>query len=308
MASALIHIAIFSKSYADSPWCLAELSIMLKSGAKIIPIFYHVEPSDLRWVDQGKRMYVQAFKEHERKGRYSQEQLHEWKSAHQTVSFYTGQIIKTNEILIFKCFYLLLDEMRLLKNIVSSVLKEINNNVLLVVAKHPVVLKEIVEDFKVNLLQPVNANHNVQIIGIWGMGGSSKTTVAKELYNEISSSMERKCLLHQKQKKLLNDLCIKDLAIDNIEEGMASLSRGLRYVRVLIVLDDVDNMEQLDASLPTKDKLEKGSRIIVTTWAYDHVLKSWGISSIYKMRQLYRFCILCKAAFLLACFHKILST
>ncbi|GLJ15338.1 hypothetical protein SUGI_0251540 [Cryptomeria japonica] len=39
MASALLHIAIFSKGYAESPWCLAELSFMLKSGATIIPIY-----------------------------------------------------------------------------------------------------------------------------------------------------------------------------------------------------------------------------------------------------------------------------
>ncbi|XP_057839192.2 disease resistance protein RPV1 [Cryptomeria japonica] len=129
------------------------------------------------------------------------------------------------------------------------------------------------------------------------MGGSGKTTLAKELYNEISFSMDKssfvfdvrdaatKGLLHEKQKKLLNDLGVQGLAFDNIEDGVRNLSRGLRSVRVLIVLDDVDNMEQFDALLPTKDNLQKGSLIIVTTRVCD-TLKSWGISSIYKMRQL----------------------
>ncbi|GLJ28476.1 hypothetical protein SUGI_0560190 [Cryptomeria japonica] len=266
---------------------LSELSFMLKSGATIIPIFYHVDPgTDLRRVDKGKGMYVQAFKEHERKGRYSPQKLQEWKSALHVVSFYHGEIINTNE-----------DEMRLRKNIVSRVLKEKNINVPLVVAKYPVGLKEIVEDFKANTLLSAHANQDVQIVGIWGMGGSGKTTLTKELYNEISSSMDRssfvfnirdaasKGLLHDKQKKLLNDLGIQGLSIDNIEEGMQILSRGLRSIKVLIILDDVDNVEQLDALLPTKDSIERGSLIIVTTRTFE-IFKSWDISSIYKMRPL----------------------
>lgn len=286
MATALLHIAIFSKGYADSPWCLAELTFMLNTGAKIIPIFYHVDPSDLRWVDQGKGMYAQAFKDHERKGRYSKKQLQEWKAALHNISFYSGQIINSNK-----------DEMRLLKNIVDCVMKEINNSVPLEVAKNPVGMKEIVEDFKVNTLGSDHGSRDLTIIGIWGMGGSGKTTLAKALYNEISSSMQRssfvfnvrdaatKGLLHEKQRKLLNDLGIPGLTLDNVEDGKRSLSRGLRSGRVLIVLDDVDNIEQLDAFLFTKDSFQRGSIIIVTTRAYD-ILKIWGISSVYKMRSL----------------------
>ncbi|GLJ16629.1 hypothetical protein SUGI_0285420 [Cryptomeria japonica] len=285
MRSAPLHIAIFSENYAKSSWCLAELSYMLKVGAKIIPVFYHVEPTDLRWVAQGKGVYAKAFKGHEQKGRYSLEQLQEWKRALYNISFYNGQIIRTND-----------DEMRLLKNIVNCALKQITN-VPLVVAKHPVGLKEIVQDFEVNTLQSAQGDQLVQIVGICGMGGSGKTTLAKELYNKISSSMvgssivfevrdaAAKGLLHEKQKKLLNNLGIKGKAFDNIEEGMGNLSRCLTSVRVLIVLDDVDNGEQLDALLPAKDNLERGSIIIVTTRAYD-VLKCWGISSVYKMRPL----------------------
>ncbi|GLJ33585.1 hypothetical protein SUGI_0675260 [Cryptomeria japonica] len=57
---------------------LTELSFMLKTGATIIPVFYYVDPSDLRWVHQGKGKYAKAFEEYEQKGRYL-ECFQEWK-------------------------------------------------------------------------------------------------------------------------------------------------------------------------------------------------------------------------------------
>ncbi|XP_057834984.2 probable 2' cyclic ADP-D-ribose synthase BdTIR [Cryptomeria japonica] len=69
IAHASLHIVIFCPNYTQSPWCLAELSFMLKTGTKIIPIFYYVDPSDLRWVAQGKGIYTDAFSQHEKKGR-----------------------------------------------------------------------------------------------------------------------------------------------------------------------------------------------------------------------------------------------
>ncbi|XP_059064013.1 disease resistance protein RPV1 isoform X2 [Cryptomeria japonica] len=282
MRNALLHIAIFSKTYADSAWCLAELSFMLKTGAKIVPVFYHVEPTDLRWVAQGKGKYVDAFVKYENKGRYSPEKLQEWKKALQDVSFYTGEIVKCDD-----------DEKRLLKKIASCVLK-VKDNVPLDVAKHPVGLQEIVQEFEMKMLQSAEGVH---IVGIWGMGGSGKTTLAKELYNKRSSSIERpsfifdvrdsaaKGLLQNKQIQLLKDLGVENVTFDNTEHGKAILKRHLRYVKVFIVVDDVDGVDQLDALLPTYDSLLWGSLIIVTTREYE-VLRSWGISSVYKMRPL----------------------
>ncbi|GLJ43674.1 hypothetical protein SUGI_0909200 [Cryptomeria japonica] len=289
ISDALLHIAIFSKGYAESPWCLAELSIMLKTGIPVIPIFYHIEPTDLRYVAQGKGKFVKAFEEHAKKGRYSLKQLEGWKNALYNVSFYTGQLIKSND-----------DEKRLLKNIVNILLKVIDN-VPLEVAKYPVGLNEIIKDFEMNTFQSDQGHDIVEIVGIWGMGGSGKTTLAKELYNKRSLLMERssflssfisdvrdaatKGMLHNKQIKLLEDLGVKVVEFDNVEDGKAFLARRLRSVKVFIVLDDVDHVDQLDALVPIKDSLCKGSLIIVTT-REKRALKSWGISSIYKMKPL----------------------
>ncbi|GLJ35496.1 hypothetical protein SUGI_0713780 [Cryptomeria japonica] len=87
ISRASLHIAIFSPSYAESPWCLAELSFMLKSGTPIIPVFYHIQPEDLRHLVHGKGIYATAFVKHQEKGRYSENRLEEWKMALHTASF-----------------------------------------------------------------------------------------------------------------------------------------------------------------------------------------------------------------------------
>ncbi|GLJ33298.1 hypothetical protein SUGI_0669980 [Cryptomeria japonica] len=291
MRNASLHIAIFSQNYIQSPWCLAELSFMIKTGSKIVPIFYHVQPDDVRYA---KGVYADAFSQHEKKGRYASDKLQEWKKALNNVSYNIGHIVNDKA-----------DEDRLLKNIVYCVLKEIKK-VPYVVAERPVGLDEVVKDFELTMLESDKSHQNVQIVGIWGMGGSGKTTLAKKLYNNIYPSMDKsslvlnirgaasKSLLHDKQKKLLSDLGFRDVPIDNIEDGKAILASKLRSVRALVVLDDVDHVDQLDALIPDKDGLgsrsfiASGTLIVVTTREFE-VLRSWGISSIYKMKPLQPF-------------------
>ena len=90
-------------------------------------------------------------------------------------------------------------------------------------------------------------------------------------------------MLYERQQKILKDLCVEDVGFFNIEEGKETLLRNLRLVKVFIVLDDVDHMDQLVALMPSKDRLESGSLIIVTTREYD-VLKFGPIATTYKMR------------------------
>lgn len=97
MRSASLHVPIFSPTYAQSPWCLSELSFILKSGKPIIPVFYCVRPTDLRWVAQGKGVYASAFSDYEENHRYSSEKLQEWKMALHKVSFFNGAIINNRE-------------------------------------------------------------------------------------------------------------------------------------------------------------------------------------------------------------------
>ncbi|PWA81177.1 TMV resistance protein N [Artemisia annua] len=55
-------VIVFSENYANSSWCLDELVKIMEChklmGQRVLPVFYHVEPSDVRGQ---KRNLVQHF-------------------------------------------------------------------------------------------------------------------------------------------------------------------------------------------------------------------------------------------------------
>jgi hypothetical protein len=86
--TASVHVAIFSPRYAESPWCLNELLLMLESNAPIIPVFYCVSPADVRWVMKG--CYGEALQTHERKERCNPYTIAGWKYALHKVADRSG--------------------------------------------------------------------------------------------------------------------------------------------------------------------------------------------------------------------------
>ena len=84
LKGACVHVAIFSKGYAESMYCLDELCAMLKSERRIIPVFYDVEAANLRRPENGP--YKEAFKKHRERGRI--EKIPRWKEALHKVADY----------------------------------------------------------------------------------------------------------------------------------------------------------------------------------------------------------------------------
>ncbi|GLJ08733.1 hypothetical protein SUGI_0094840 [Cryptomeria japonica] len=124
---------------------------MLESKAKIIPVFYQVDPWELRHIERGQ--YADAFSKYEEKGRYL-EKLSDWKEALQFLSFIAGEEFNSSS----EC-----------QKIVAAVQKEVQRKQCLIVAKYPCGLEE--------------RRHKPKAVGIFGMIGVGKTTLAKELFN-----------------------------------------------------------------------------------------------------------------------------
>lgn len=72
-----VHIAMFSKGYVESKYCLNELCDMLESGKDILPIFYDVEPEHSKRLHHGP--FAVAFQKHSKRGR--KDNIKRWEKA-----------------------------------------------------------------------------------------------------------------------------------------------------------------------------------------------------------------------------------
>ncbi|GLJ36322.1 hypothetical protein SUGI_0729130 [Cryptomeria japonica] len=80
--SSAIRIPIFSKGYADSVWCLEEAAAMLRTPGLIIPLFYDVDPTHVRYPEKESSPYCQSFLRHYgHSDRYPIKEINEWKHA-----------------------------------------------------------------------------------------------------------------------------------------------------------------------------------------------------------------------------------
>lgn len=267
---ASVQIAIFSPNYAESDWCLKELVLMIKSGATIIPVFYNIKPSELRWTGKDKKdgTYAKCLRNHEEKRRHKSQTIQNWRDALSHAANLSGlELEEFNG-----------DEEELLDKVVQSVLKLIPKP-LLDVAKYPTGL-----DTKLQDLEGIVSSHKenegteVKVVAIFGQGGLGKSTLATEFFNKNMADYNRSSFLFDVrehsargnlnflQSKLIKDLTFKDVNIASCTEGKGILGRRLLYCHALIVLDDVDEGDQLDAFLPILRRvLDPKSLILVTS-------------------------------------------
>jgi hypothetical protein len=73
--------------------------------------------------------------------------------------------------------------------------------------------------------------------------------------------------------------------VNNVDRGITMIQERLRGRRVLIVLDDVDQLEQLNVIARSRDWFGVGSRIIVTT-RDEHMLRVLQVDKVYTAKVL----------------------
>ena len=139
---------------------------------------------------------------------------------------------------------------------------------------------------------------DVCMLGICGMGGIGKSTIARVVYERLSYQFEASCFLadirdvSQKsgliclQERLLSHILMeRDTRISNVLVGVELIKKMLHTKRTLLVLDDVDQSEQLNVLAGEHGFFGPGSRIIITS-RDEYLLLGHEVNQIYRPKGL----------------------
>ncbi|RHN79038.1 putative TIR domain, winged helix-turn-helix DNA-binding domain-containing protein [Medicago truncatula] len=275
-----IAIVVLSKNYASSSFCLQELSKILdtmkdKAGHSVFPVFYKVDPSDIRKL---KRSFGEAMDKHK-----ANSSLDKWKVSLHQVADLSGFHYKGD-----------MPEHKFIGEIVEQVL-----GIIKLVSLH-------VGDYLVGLdhqkqhvtsLLNFGSDDTVHMVAIHGIGGIGKTTLAISVYNLIAHQFDVSCFLenvrenHEKhglpylQKIILSKVAEEKKELTGVLQGISILEQRLKQKKLLLILDDVNKLEQLEALAGKHKWFGPSSRIIITT-RDKKLLTCHGVERTYEVNGL----------------------
>ncbi|XP_073262917.1 disease resistance protein RPV1-like [Populus alba] len=264
---AKLSVNVFSENYASSKWCLEELANIFyrrkNNGQIVIPVFYKVDPSHVR---NQAGSFGDAFATLIKKKALTMDKEQSFRDALKDTTTLSGWTLGNSEL-----------ESEFIEKIVGDVSNKLQG----MPSSHTTGLFGI--DFHVNKVESLlnMESADVLIVGIWGMDGIGKTTIAQVVCNKVRSRFEgiffanfrqelKTGSMADLQRSFLSQLLSQEIL------NMGSLSFRDSFVRdrlcrkkVFILLDDVDDLMPLEE---WKDLLDgrhnsfgAGNKVLITS-------------------------------------------
>ncbi|XP_062103966.1 disease resistance protein RPV1-like [Humulus lupulus] len=256
--SSKIAIIVLSQNYVSSKWCLDELVHALQcreiNRQIVVPVFLKT-PSDV------PGSYDTAFAQLKNrfKGKMDNK-VQAWRAALKVVTSLSGWD---------SCSIRL--ESKLVKMIIDDVLHTripSNLNVSIYSLRHDVFHEYV----------SILGSDDVVMVGIVGEAKMGKTMMAKAIYDGLVEPFDGSSFLIgvrkkskelngmvQLQEKLLFDILGERITLASETRGVDAIRERLYQKKVLIVLDDVDDLSQLFALVGSRKWFGLGSKIIITS-------------------------------------------
>ncbi|WOH16551.1 hypothetical protein DCAR_0936107 [Daucus carota subsp. sativus] len=279
--SSKIYIVVFSEEYASSSWCLDELVDIVRFHEKeerlIIPVFYHIDPSIVRRVSIDKKeeessIYDKALQLHA-KGYYKNEEqrVTSWLYALKVAANISGNhICQKNR-----------EEPDAIEKIVAEILprtkpKSFNETT--------VGLDCSIERIEVML------SSGATKVGIYGMGGVGKTTLARAVFDKIHLGFKGSCFLanvtansgtdegmKRLQQQLLNEILLQnEKDVNDVVDGKRLIETRLKDQKILVVIDDLTDsgpFESLGVNSFVHDS------VVIITTRHKDILEYSGVKT-----------------------------
>ncbi|XP_050380009.1 TMV resistance protein N-like [Argentina anserina] len=259
-----MSVVIFSKDYASSSWCLHELVEIMEcwktEGKLVLPIFYDVDPSDIR---NQKGRVADALERFSSRFKEQPQVVLKWRAALTQAANICGWDTRNKR----------------LPDLIRDIVKSIQSKGLptrLNISIYPI-RYDICDGYLKLFLQA--GSHEVVTVGICGPSQMGKTAMARVMYDQIIENFDGGCFLVdvgqrsdqpkylvRLQETLLSEILSEsNVKISDARMGVDLIAQNLCSKRVFIVLDNVDDLRQIYALVGDHKYFGPGSKIIITT-------------------------------------------
>ncbi|XP_048231270.1 disease resistance protein RPV1-like [Ricinus communis] len=250
-----VSVVIFSKNYACSAWCLDELVTILQcnkeKGQVVLPVFYEIDPTE---VQELTGSYGNALMNHRKE--FENCLVENWSHALKKIAAMAGFVSWNTK-----------PESKLIEEIVNHVWEKLNQAFSYDHCDDGLVgINSRIKDIEQMLCLE---SKDVRILGIWGMGGIGKTTLASKIFERILSQFHSSYFVANVREKL------EKSTLDSLQHELLSKLLGKEY-------SDLGIANRFFGR--AHDIYGRGSRIIMTS-RDKQILKNAG-AEIYEVKEL----------------------